>query len=285
VTAKTAIDQSACTGCGKCVRVCPGSVLALEGTHASVARPHLCCSCGHCAAICPEGAVSCTAEDDRRAFSVAPFDEDLSPVERLLSGKRSVREFKDRPLDRDTITRLIEYAEKAPSSSNSRRRGYVVLTDPAGIDEVERAVTKSFARTLDLLSPAVVRGVDLLSPRLGGLLAASREDLLAMREAVAAGGRPIFRAAPCVVFVTGPRSGIQVADDCMIALQYLMLLAESQGIGSCVIGYAQHAHAAVERELPLAPGSRVYAAAILGYPKYTYQRQIRYNAAPDIVWQ
>jgi nitroreductase len=216
---------------------------------------------------------------------VVPIEENLAPVERLLSSKRSVREFKDRPLGRETIRRLIEYAEKAPSSSNSRRRGYVVLTDPARIDAVELAVTNSFSHTLKLLNPVVVSGARLLSPKLGKLLSGSREDLLAMREAARAGQCPVFHAAPCVVFVTGPRSGIQVADDCMIALQYMMLLAESQGIGSCVIGYAQHAHASVARELSLASGSRVYAAAILGYPKYTYQRQIRYDAAPSIVWQ
>jgi len=47
---------------------------------------------------------SCTAEANRRAFSLAPIEENLVPLERLLSGKRSVREFKDQPLDRDTIT-------------------------------------------------------------------------------------------------------------------------------------------------------------------------------------
>ena len=77
---------------------------------------------------------------------------------------------------------------------------------------------------------------------------------------------------------------MQARDDCVIALQYMMLYAEAQGLGSCVIGYAQYAHRSVERVVDLPKGHRVYAAGIFGYPQHKYRREIRYVRAPEVIW-
>ncbi|MCX5814712.1 MAG: nitroreductase family protein [Proteobacteria bacterium] len=278
------IDSAVCTGCGLCASVCGSSAITVVDKRLTLSKPALCCSCGHCAAICPVGAISARDDINRRAFTVRRPDDGLGPVEVLLRTKRSVREFKDKALARDALERLVEYAEKSPSSSNNRHRKYVVVTDTQQINVMEDAVLKAYKTTLLLLNPVVVGAVKLVDVNLGNVLSTSREDLLAIREEAARGHKPIFRGAPCVICVAAPKDDIQAIDDCIIAQQYMMLYGETQGIGSCVIGYAQYAHRAIERIVDLPKGCRIYAVGIFGYSKYKYQNEIRYERVPEVIW-
>jgi ferredoxin len=51
-------DESACTGCGMCVQVCPHAVLSLKDRSAEVVDRDACMECGACVRNCPEGALS-----------------------------------------------------------------------------------------------------------------------------------------------------------------------------------------------------------------------------------
>lgn len=52
------IDEARCTGCGRCVEVCPGNLLRLnERQHAGMARPQDCWGCTACLKECRSGAL------------------------------------------------------------------------------------------------------------------------------------------------------------------------------------------------------------------------------------
>jgi NAD-dependent dihydropyrimidine dehydrogenase PreA subunit len=56
------IDNDKCTGCGFCVKACPGDVLFIENKLSKMQPPGIneCMGCGDCMAICPEGAIVLT---------------------------------------------------------------------------------------------------------------------------------------------------------------------------------------------------------------------------------
>lgn len=47
-----------CTGCGRCIEVCPHGVFGLKEKRAFVTDKDLCMECGACAANCERGAIS-----------------------------------------------------------------------------------------------------------------------------------------------------------------------------------------------------------------------------------
>lgn len=62
--AELKIDTGKCTGCGLCVKVCPGSIISIGGadkaTHGDITEFGWdgCWKCMHCLAVCPQGAIS-----------------------------------------------------------------------------------------------------------------------------------------------------------------------------------------------------------------------------------
>ena len=51
------VDTAACTGCGRCIEVCPRGVITLSGGTAEVSAGRQCIECGACALNCPASAI------------------------------------------------------------------------------------------------------------------------------------------------------------------------------------------------------------------------------------
>jgi NAD-dependent dihydropyrimidine dehydrogenase PreA subunit len=51
------LDETRCTGCGRCVGVCPTRCLEPVGAVVWLPRPLDCVRCGACELVCPAGAV------------------------------------------------------------------------------------------------------------------------------------------------------------------------------------------------------------------------------------
>lgn len=47
-----------CTGCGRCIEVCPHGVFEMDGKLAHIVDKDLCMECGACAVNCKPGAIS-----------------------------------------------------------------------------------------------------------------------------------------------------------------------------------------------------------------------------------
>ena len=55
------LDSQRCSGCGRCVEVCPHAVFSLTDRKAQIRDPDACMECGACARNCPVEAISVRA--------------------------------------------------------------------------------------------------------------------------------------------------------------------------------------------------------------------------------
>ena len=276
------IDPEKCTRCGICLSGCSGEVLVLEDT-LKIIHPERCISCGHCGALCPEEALSSNPDRGKKAFRFIPFNSEWTEAQKLLKSKRSVRLFKTDPLTEEQIRGLIDAAEAAPSSTNRRNREYMVIQGDGKRDALQKEVLKYYKAVARIARPGLLRFLDLFHRGSGGGLVKLRSDLLRLIQDCEGGNDRIFRRAPAVVCIAGPKDTVQSQEDALAAQQYLMLYAKTLGIDSLIIGFAQQAHGRVERFLKLPKGLRVYAVTVLGYGKLKYLRSITYPE-PPIRW-
>ena len=273
-----------CIGCGLCSDICGNSIIKMKDGFPYIENDELCCSCGHCAAICPKQAICSNDTHNYRSFKIKRIEQSTNNIETLLKSKRSARDFKDEVPSHATIEKIIEYAEKAPSSTNNRKRKYIVVTDKNKIAKIEKSVVMRYKHLDKIITSLLVKIIGLFSKKLSSNLALTKTDITRMKEAYKLGENPIFKNAPVLIFIASPKDDVQAKDDCIIAQQYMMLYAESIGIGSCITGYAQYAHKSVESFVDLPDGYVIYSVGIFGYPKYTYKNEIIYNNKPDTVW-
>ncbi|MCP4217632.1 MAG: 4Fe-4S dicluster domain-containing protein [bacterium] len=276
------INSETCNGCGTCVAVCPPEALEMKNGCPIVTGGERCIVCGHCAAICPTGSVS--SHPDNSLFSVIPIPDNTPPEQKVLLLKRSVRKFKTEKPGDELLKSLIYYGEKAPSSHNFRKREYIVVTDLEKIKEMEQRVAKVYKSLLGFLKPPVLKILSWFSKPTASVMEEFIADFKHLVNKASTGDSPVFRAAPCVVCIIGPKNYDQSKDDCVAAQHYMMLYGHTRGLGSCIIGYAHYAHKPLEKYLGIPKDKRIYAVSIFGYPKYNYKKEIRYPE-PPITWK
>jgi nitroreductase/NAD-dependent dihydropyrimidine dehydrogenase PreA subunit len=254
------VDHQACKRDGMCAEVCPVGCIGFDAEgFPQDAFTDFCNGCGHCMAVCPSGAIA-NSRLDAAGFAPAPENlPDAQAVRQLMLSRRSVRAYKDKPVDAGTMAGLLDTARYAPTAVNSQKVFFTACLDPAKTREAAR------------LSVDWLRGSGVY-PHLVQAWDAGREVVL--------------RGAPAFVVASSPSDYSWGETDCVIALSYLELAAASAGLGACWAGLLTRAaklNPALAGFLGLEEGQTLHGGLMLGYPKYRY-RMIPPRQAAKVAW-
>ena len=269
------VDNEKCKKDNICVEECPARIILMKDKNAPPVpvnhAEEYCIRCGHCVAVCPYGALSHTAMTPDEC---PPVQEELllSPehIEHVLRSRRSIRTYKKKAVDRETITRLIDISRYAPSGHNSQPVQWHVIYDR---DEVHK------------LAGLVVDWMRFLIKEQNELAMSFHMDRAV--RGWDAGLDPICRNAPHVIVTHAPKSDLAAPAACIIALSYLDLAAPSFGLGACWAGYFNSAATTwppLQEALGLPDGDTCFGSMMIGYPKYAYHRLPKRNE-PPITWR
>ncbi len=153
------VDPDLCNACGTCVAVCPERVVELHEGRArtAAARAELCLRCGGCVCVCPTGAM---AVEGMPAEDFAPLRPPELQWEHLLASlesRRSVRAFKDKPVDRETIDRVLEAAATAPMGLPPHTTEVLVIDRREEIERLVADVREAYTRLQGRMANPLVR--------------------------------------------------------------------------------------------------------------------------------
>ena len=268
------IDQQTCTRCGECLIECPPKAVQYnEQTGSYSIDQNICIQCSHCAAICPPGAVL-SSESEFQDWKDPQIDPSLMKV--FLSGKRSVRRYSNNPLTRDLIRQIISVGSLTATASNRQDWSAIVLMGGRVREFAERLFSFYFPLIRLARRPLVRLFLKFTPARTSagksGTLGRFEERLLKIKK----GGDPFFYNAPAVVIMTHPKKNRQYGKvNCVLAAQAIMYYAQSMGIGSCIIGFAETA-LNIKRSMRSVFGidysQKVGLVFTLGYPDVKYLR-------------
>jgi len=281
------IDIQKCTACGLCVEVCPAHVLTMEKKSARVFRGDWCIGCGHCVAVCPVEAVIHLSSKPGR--SIKGYEDLLcSPedLDFLLKTRRSIRIYHNKPVPESEIDILIKSGGYAPTGSNRREYGYIVIRDPVDIARLRDMSARYYCKLDKFLSNrpgAFIASLFAGKKTVETFITQNLPKLRYRIELIEKGEDRLLYNAPTVLIIHAPKSNQSSAFDCAAALYGCSLMAHARGLGTCFIGYVE---AAVNQDRKLKkwldiPGNhKCFGVMTLGYSKVYFQRMLERETPP-----
>lgn len=238
------IDKEKCIGCSACVKDCPGTTLHIVDGKAEARKG--CIECGHCYAVCPVGAVKMNGYDDSNLGDMedmAQFDSDK--LLQAMKSRRTIRQYKDIPVEQEKIDKILEAGRYCPTAANSQNVAYTILGSKQ--DEIEKECVKIFR--------AGVKAGSVFADTLRGKVI---DDKF------------FFKGAPLVIVVSGTGSV-----NPSLASSYMELEANSMGLGVLYSGFfviCAKISPKIRKLLDLPKGHKVVSCMIFGYPNVKYHR-------------
>ena len=269
------VDESKCNKDGICVEECPMAIIQLKNDESYPelvpGGEQICLKCGHCVVVCPQGSLShihIPIENCRPIEKGLIINEDQAV--QFLRSRRSIRMYKDKPLEKEKIQRLIETARYAPTGGNIQLVEWLVFNDKAKVSEIvgmmvdwmrrEKPQPKSFPYASNI--PLTVAACD-------------------------AGYDAILREAPALVIASTHKKANNGMVDLTLALSYLELAATTMGLGTCWAGLLQSAFFAwppLKEAVGIPKEHTHHYPMMLGYPKLSYHR-LPERKPPKITWR
>jgi len=281
------VDPATCTGCGKCVSVCSDLSLELADGRCRPSGHGIfeCLGCGQCMAVCPEGAIEVhgrfISPGDLFPLPEKAFSASYDALMGLFQRRRSIRKYKNLPVERALVDRVLEAARTAPMGLPPSDVSVKVFDSK----EKVRAFAEDFCRYLEkmkwLSSPWFLA---LMKPFWGK----ETDDLFRnfMRPlidkyltAMKNGENVVNYDAPVALYFYG--SPYSDPADPIIAATYAMIAAESLGLGTCMLGavhpFIQNGKTAAKfrKKHGIRCKSREGIFLIMGYPKAEFLKGIR----------
>ena len=243
------VDSSLCKRDGICVDVCPARFLAAgdDGVPHEVEGGH-CIDCGHCVAVCKPQALT---HSRLSAEQMVPMPAELptpAAMDGLLKSRRSIRAFRQQPVDRVVLEELLDVARRAPTAVNSQQLHWIVVNGREQVHAVAAEIVEGMRDAA--VNPAILQQWD------GGYDFA-------------------LRGAPTLVVSCAPKDYFWAKEDCATALAYLELAAEARGLGATWAGYltrCSNRWQPLRELLRLPEDMAVFGGLMLGRPRYTYHR-------------
>ena len=288
------VDLDKCDKCGLCIQNCPFRCWTKdEEGYPILKEKYACFSCYNCKVACPNDAVIIVDTyhvDDGfwktlphplpAKMPLEPKDEDGNPtdwneIEKAVLSRRSVRNFKDKPVPDPIIQRVLEAGRFAPSAGNCQPWKFIVITNKSLIEEIDKVTSNLLSmmyrayiddnavKNLTSMIEGPPRSVAGVDPRviLGGMGSITENE-----DAV-----PSLHAPAVILLIADERCIGHPQMNIGICGQNMNLVANSLGIKACWNGFIAtgiNFHPPFRTKFGIKSPWTCISSLCLGYPKF-----------------
>jgi len=320
------VDSEKCIKCKRCVSNCPGGIYWDEKRKMPVLggyglQPVTDLACNACVAACESGAIKMVGKyyipngryktllaNNGELVPPNPFgdkvprlyeeiEKDLTEVEKVIYTRRSNRIFRDKPVPKELINRILEAGRFAPSAGNGQPWKFIVVTNKNLIKEID-SICLNFLSFMSWLylggkdisgkyTPWRNLVISLFSYAMPGEV--DPRPMGAIKKAIELHKESgdLHFDAPVVIYVLKDKRGIGNPDfDAGIAAQNIVLAAHSLGLGTCYVSFGTIPFAFLtdlNKKLGITYPWEVVTSIAIGYPKGKIDKAVP-RGVPPVEW-
>ncbi len=175
----------------------------------------------------------------------------MNTIETILT-RRSTRSYSSAPVEKEKLEKIIEAGRYAPSGGNNQTNHFIVVQNPEVLKKLAELAQNAFAK------------MEITEQTYSSL----KSSIMQSKK----GGYVFYYHAPVLIIVANQKNYGNNIADCSVAVENMMIAANSLDLGSCWINQI---HWLTEepsmlkylQELGLKENERVYSSMIIGYPK------------------
>ena len=193
-----------------------------------------------------------------------------------IKERRSIRNYEDKKIYKDTLKEIIQAGKYAPSATDDQPWKFIVITKEEMIQQLSQNIKQELKKILKwrhIIKFKVKQLKNKETLKNIFFIAFSKKDM-------------IFYNAPALVLIVTKKK-LFYDESCACCAQNMMLAAHSVGIGSCWIGYASALglNKKILKKIGIPEKHHISAAIIFGYPKEkNFRASIRKINSDIIKW-
>lgn len=276
---KIILDIDSCTKCKACVNEC--RYYYFESGNLSLAKEmdEFCIECGKCVAVCPVNAITLKIHKDQ-VLSEVPTKENLPSFEslgNLFQVRRSRRQFKDKPVPKELIEKILDVAGRYSATAKNQENVYFTVVQDREIlkklSEESTTQVKNLIKTFEdphgrktletAFSPDFIKRLETLIPGFKLMLKVTKQ------------GIEIWHRDAEIIIIHSPKDASLPVENCTLAACQIMLATETLGLGTCSLGYINAFLNDFKTVAKIVKFPRKHIAGYtlaIGYPKAHYYR-------------
>jgi len=289
---KNAINQETCIKCKLCIEVCPCNILGLnenKEVYFISERETICLECGQCMAICSSKSLQIGAFSyDNDLFDLPEIKVGYDEWSNFLSARRSIRNFKDKAVSKETIQQIINSIAFAPFGSAPNEVSITVVNNRKTIESALPIISEFLDNIVKWIENPVTRfiikrkkGAETFNTIKNHLYPIAKLGNYKLEY-----GDRITRDAPAILIFHANKEAEEHTNNSLIYATYAMLSAHSMGLGASMIGIVPAAINKIKEVkdiFQIPEENEAIISVILGYPKFKYKRAVK-REKKHITW-
>lgn len=269
------IDLEKCIKCGECARTCPAFVIEVDKEVGAIEKhPEVCIICGHCVAVCPTDAIIHKKMDMNDFQPMKDPNISYDQLYQLIRNRRSIRRYKDKPVEDEDIDKLMKAVRYIPTAENDQHLKYLIIRDKDTIAQIRRnmASKMKFSHTL-------LKILFFVRPFLPKSLKSTLNLIVEKWESGGESGKedPFLRTAPTVVIIYAKKKSTLRYWDAAIASYNMMLVARTLGVDTVwngVHAIMANSFGSLRKDSKVPKGHKVVGTVCMGYPDIKFRKTI-----------
>ena len=280
---KNEIDHNKCKKCKLCIEVCPVNMIGVDNAglvNFISERESICLECGQCMAVCSTNAIKIKKYSYAKNFEQIPDKIiDNNQFTDFISSRRSIRNFKNKSLEKETINEILNSLKYAPYGAKPNKVEVTVINNREIIEKALPLIENFLDDIIKWVDSPIIsriikykKGIETFNTIKNHLYPISKLENYKLKY-----GDRITRGAPSLIIFHADIGAEEHSQNAMIYSTYATLAAHSLGLGATMNGIIPAAINKVKKVkhiFNIPENHEAVISIMLGYPKYKYNKTI-----------